>query len=220
MARVLTVSSRGWSGCRCGCRCTDIRGVFGDLGCSCRNLHSLEAGVWLPLARVVVWLWLRWCRFLPRPKVTHFCCTELLVPISWVVISLVQQQIFVLEHNSSTFRDLYLLTAASGPPPAHCPLTARAQEWSKKLMGSRGNLSLLLPVVFLHLLCKCRSEVRLEMECANPSCQHCCEHISFRASIPALSSCCSLVVSPLGGGTSTWCWAEQPVLGSQLAISN
>lgn len=34
----------------------------------------------------------------------------LLVPISWAAISLLQQQIFVLEHNSSTFRDLYLLT--------------------------------------------------------------------------------------------------------------
>lgn len=76
-------ASKGWSGCRCGSRCTDTSGVFGDPGCSCRNSHSFIKGRNVaPLWPVSLFgLWMRWCRFLTHPKATHSWCTKLLVQI-------------------------------------------------------------------------------------------------------------------------------------------
>lgn len=199
-------ASRGWSGCRCGCRCTDIRGVFGDLGCSCRNLHSLKAGAWLPLAHVVVWIMAEEVQVPPTSQSDPFL---LLVPISWAAISLLQQQIFVLEHNSSTFRDLYLLTV-------HQALHLLTALW---LPGHRNGPKSWRPAeetwaCFSQLYfctfsasARMKSGWRWSVQTLRVSIA-----VSTSPSGPAfllLSNCCSLAVPPLGAGTNTWCWAEQ-----------
>lgn len=160
-------------------------------------------------------LWLRRCRFLPHPKVTHFCCWCRSVGQRFPSCSSRSLCLSTIPAHSGIFTCWLCIR----PSTCSLPLTARAQEWSKKLTACRGNLSLLLPVVFLHLLCKRKNEVRLEMERANPSCQHCCEHISFRASIPAPLQLLFPGCSTPGSGDKHLVLGWAAMLGSQLAIN-